>query len=151
MRWSREREIQDQESGESDVSRTMELIRELSDKLIPGLKFTKDLPELHASGRCLMLDIQVWLEKRKGYSVIRHSFYQKEITSPLVFHAQGAHSWRSKLITLAEEMRRRYLHMDQDHTWEEQYPIMKDFLQKMADSGYSHQTREEVIKSATTK
>ena len=41
--------------------------------------------------------------------------------------------------------------MDTSHTWEEQRDIIKDFLQKMCDSGYGESTRSEVIKSATTK
>ena len=36
LRWSREREEIDDQGGESDEMRTMELIRELADKLIPG-------------------------------------------------------------------------------------------------------------------
>ena len=119
--------------------------------MIPGLKLTKDLPEYHQNGKCPMLDIQVWLEEKQGFCKIRHTFYQKPTTSPLVFHASGAHSWRSKLITLAEELRRRFLHMDADHTWEDQRFVLSDFIQKMTDSGYDHLTRSEVIKSAAKK
>ena len=56
-----------------------------------------------------------------------------------------------KLITLAEELRRRLLNMDRSHTWEEQRQVIDDFLQKMCDSGYGESTRMEVIKSAITK
>ena len=48
-------------------------------------------------------------------------------------------------------MRRRILHMDMLHTWEERSSVLTDFLQKMTDSGYNHKSRVEVIKSATTK
>ena len=126
----------------------MELVREIGNTLVPGLKLTLDLPEFHPTGKVPMLDIQVWIEKVEDYCVIRHSFYQKPSTSPLVFQAGGAHSWRSKIITLAEEMRRRLLHMDTRHSRQEQMEVMKDFLQKLCDSGYSHPTRMEIVKSA---
>ena len=112
-----------------DEMRTMELIRELADKLMPGLKFTKNLPEMNELRKCPMLDIQVWVGSKEDHCTIRHTFFQKSVTLPLVFNAQGAHSWRSKLITLAEEMRRRFLHMDTSHTWEDQVPVLKDFIQ----------------------
>ena len=41
--------------------------------------------------------------------------------------------------------------MDTSHTWDEQRQVIKDFLQKMCDSGYGKSTRLEVIKSAITK
>ena len=94
------------------------MIRDLAEKLMPGLKFIKDLSEMNESRKCPMLDIQVWVESKEDHCTIRHTFFQKSVTLPLVFHAQGAHSWRSKLITLAEELRRRFLYMDANHTWE---------------------------------
>ena len=41
--------------------------------------------------------------------------------------------------------------MDHLHTKEEKKEILGDFIQKMADSGYKHSTRKEIIKSAVTK
>ena len=41
--------------------------------------------------------------------------------------------------------------MDADHTWEEQRSVLSDCMQKITDSGYDHQTRSEVIKSAAKK
>merc|ERR1711867_429748 len=103
----------DNEGGKTDTLRTMELIREVGNTLVPGLKLTIDLPELHPNGKCPMLDIQVWKEvTEEDFCIVRHSFYQKPTTSPLVFHSGGAHAWRIKIVTLAEEMRRRLLHMD---------------------------------------
>ena len=129
----------------------MDLIKEVGDTLVPGLRLTVDLPELHKSGKVPMLDIQVWLEQDQDHSIIRHSFYQKPSTSPLVFHAGGAHNWRSKLITLVEELRRRYLHMDGRHSMEDKKEVISDYLQKLSDSGYTHPTRMEIVKSATLK
>ena len=98
-----------------------------------------------------MLDIQVWIETREDFSIICHTFFQKPMTSPLVFYAAGVHNLKSKIITLSEELRRRYLHMDRRHSNGDRETVIKDFLQKMADSGYSHEARREVIASATRK
>ena len=106
-----------------------------------------------------MLDLQVWAEEGKESeggkegrpARIRHSFYQKDTTSPLVFHAAGAYSWRPKITTMAEEFRRRLLNMDTGHSEKDKEDVIKDFLQKMADSGYQHPTRKEIIRYAVTK
>ena len=43
-------------------SRTMRLIVEESSKLVPGVLFTYNLPEMHQNGRCPVLDLEVWGE-----------------------------------------------------------------------------------------
>ena len=125
-------------------------MREEADRLLPGLKFTVDLPEDNKDGRCPMLDLKVWTDNNgeDGVCQIRHTFFEKEISAPLVFHSRASHSWRMKIVVLSEEMRRRMRNMDSNHNQEEKLSIIKKFLQKMTDSGYDWKTREEVIKSA---
>ena len=41
--------------------------------------------------------------------------------------------------------------MDLCHSMADRKPIVSDFLQKLADSGYSHPTRMEIVKSAARK
>ena len=105
----------------------------------------------HDSGKCPMLDLQVWIDKKEGHCRVRHTFYQKLSTSPLVFNSKGAHTWQSKIVTLAEELKRRFLNMDSYHTTDERLVVVTDFLHKMLDSGYDHRTRMEVVKSAAKK
>ena len=54
-----------------------------------------------------MLDFQVWAKELEGNAVIRHTFYQKETASSLVFYAGSAYGWKPKITTLAEELGRR--------------------------------------------
>ena len=101
-----------------------------------------------------MLDLQVWKESGEGpdsHVTIRHTFYEKPVTSPLVFHAQGAHAWRAKLVTLSEEVGRRMKNMDSKHTVQERVDVLGVFLQKLCDSNYDQNTREEIIKSGLRK
>ena len=58
---------------------------------------------------------------------------------------------RSKIITLAEELRRRMLNIDGFHRWEDQKEVYADYIQKLCDSGYEHTTRLEIIKSTVKK
>ena len=41
--------------------------------------------------------------------------------------------------------------MDRFHSIGEKREILQDYIQKMCDSGYSHETRMEIIKSGTRK
>ena len=69
------------------------MIKEVADKLISGIKFTVDLPETNRSGRCPMLDLEVWLDNTvEGGKKIRHRFYEKPMASPLVFRATSAYT-----------------------------------------------------------
>ena len=145
------KEVDQQEKTPQE--RTMEMIRWVGDKMVPGIKLTMDFPEFHLNGKRAMLDLQVGAQEGKegNAAKIRHSFYQKGKTSPLVFHAGAAYGWRPKIVTMEEEFRRRLLHMDTEHNEEDKKVVIQDFLQKMADSGYQHPVRKEVIKSAVTK
>ena len=140
-------------SNESGTERTMGLIMEQGDRLMPGIKLTCDLPERHSNGRCLVLDIAVWSENSGagGAARIRYTFFEKEISAPTVFHSKAAFSWRSKLVTLSEELRHRYRNTDRFHSDHEVESIVTKLLGKMANSGYGQSTRNQVLRSATVK
>ena len=40
--------------------------------------------------------------------LIHHTFYEKNVSAPPVLHSKAAFSWKNKLVTLTEEMRRRW-------------------------------------------
>ena len=144
--WSKERERMDIEEGTWDSERTLNLIREEANKLVSGLKFTIDSQKKNKDNKCPMLDLEVWKEVRnEGCAVIRHTFYEKDVTLPLVIHTKGAHTWRSKLVTLGEEVRRRLRNMDAIHSNTQILEILRVFLQKLVDSGYDLTSRQEII------
>ena len=88
------------------------MIREEADRIIPGLEFTTDLSSDNKDSRCPRLDLKVWAEKEGEGCVIWHTCYEKEISAPLVFHAKASHSWRTKIVVLSEELRKRIRYMD---------------------------------------
>ena len=64
------------EEGLSDNLRTLNLIKEQSNKLVSGLNFTVDCQEMNDDNKCPMLDLKVWREhSREGCAVIRHTYY----------------------------------------------------------------------------
>ena len=83
---------------------------------------------------------------REG-TLIRHGFFEKPSASPTVFHRRGATSTRSKIITLAKEVKRRLINMDRTHGKKERKEELKKFSQKMVDSAYGKETRKEILTS----
>ena len=68
-----------------------------------------------------------------------------------MFHAKGAHTWRSKLVTLGEETRRRMRNTDRYHNRRDILEILKKFSQKLTDSGYDASSRQEILRSGLRK
>ena len=60
LEYSQEAMEEDTEDGRTDIKRTMNLMVEEASKILLGIKFTADLPELNDSGRCPVLDLEVW-------------------------------------------------------------------------------------------
>ena len=60
--------------NKSDSVRMIGLVRDIGNKLVIRLKLTVDLPDFHPTGKCPMLDIQVWIEERTCFCRIPHSF-----------------------------------------------------------------------------
>ena len=53
---------------------------------------------------------------------IRYSFFKKEVLTPTVFYA------KAKIVTLAEEMRRRLWNMDEYHSDREIEEVTKEWI-----------------------
>ena len=56
-------EMEEKDKTRSQQRATIEKIKWLGDRLVPGLKLTKDLPLNHSNGMCPVLDVQVWTQK----------------------------------------------------------------------------------------
>ena len=70
---------------------------------------------------------------------MRHLFYEKPTMSPTLFHALYAYQWRSRWVIMSEELRRRLIHIDYNHTREEVLMVVIRLLQKIEDNGYKSQ------------
>ena len=124
----------------------MNRIQEMANFLVDGIKFTVDIPERYVDKKVPMLDLAVWLEKKEGGGrKVRHTFYQKPTTSPLVFHSRGACSIKQKIVILGEETKRRMLNQDRDHTLQERIQEIARFSQKLVDSEYTREVRKDIL------
>ena len=90
-----------------------------------------------------MLDLQVWTEGSGTGTRIRHTYYEKQVTSPIVFHSRGACPTKQKVIVLAEEAKRRLYNQDRDHTVTDRLKDLKDLI----DSDYGKESRREIRKA----
>ena len=113
------------------------------------------MPESHKNGRCPVLDLAVWVETREEVvgqgARIRYTFSDKEVLAPTVFHTKAAYTWKAKIVTLAEEMRRKLRNLDEYHLEEEIEEVASIYAREMVDPGYSQKTRMEILKSAFIK
>ena len=114
-------------------------------------KVTVDLPERHKEKKVPMLDLCVWLDDQGDVKIIRHGFYEKPTTSPLVFHGRGACSTKQKITILSEEVKRRILNQDSRHSKEEREIVLRGFSQKLIDSGYTKEVRKEILASGVRR
>ena len=124
---------------------------EMASLLLPGIRFTTDLPSRYQSGKVPMLDLQVWIERSGPGTIIRHTYYEKQVTSPLVFHNRGACPTRQKIVVLAEEAKRRLYNQDRQHSPEDRMKDLQHFTQKLIDSDYGKETRREILKAGVKR
>ena len=145
LEWTKEMETEDKKLEVSPEELTMRKVQELASILIEGIKFTVDLPEKHETRKVPMLDLCVWLDDCGDVKIIRHGFYEKPTTSPLVFHGRGACSIKQKITIPSEEVKRRMLNLDTRHSEEERETVLKGFSQKLIDSSYTREVRKEIL------
>ena len=81
------------------------------------IQLTWDAPGNNQSGRMPVLDLEIWMEKdQEGTSKIRFSFYEKPMASEYVIMKSSGLFWQTKRSSLAGEVSRRRLNMD-DTAW----------------------------------
>ena len=60
-----------------------------------------------------VLDLKVWLKTgSQSEKIIRHHFYEKDMTSQLVIHKDSAIGWGVKRAALVNEVKRRLYNTD---------------------------------------
>ena len=153
VEYRNEWELEDRDSGKSQELVTMECLRDAADAVLPWIRFTLDLPELHENRMVPMLDLQVWVqhpadnEDGLEADLLSWIFYEKPSASKRVLRASSAYTWRSKLVTMAMEVFRRLRNTSRQLSLEAKVDLMDVFTVKMRRSGYGTQTIEGVLRS----
>lgn len=75
----------------------------------------------------------------------------RSLKQSLSLHRRGAISTRLKIVTLAEVVKRRLLYLDRKHLKKEILKILRKNSQKLIDSTYSPEVREEILRSGITQ
>ena len=145
-----EQEEENHEPPVSDELRTMSLIREAADEVIPWLSFTLDVPELHASNKVPMLDIEVWVDKMDGREdLLLWDFFEKTSASSRVLQATSTYNWRAKLVCMNMELFRRHRNTSRQVTMDRRVEIIDTFTTKLRRSGYGVSTVSRIIEEGS--
>ena len=154
LKWNREWEVEDADSGVKDSLRTIRLIQQAANEIVPWLKFTYDSPDLHSNGKVPMLDVQVWihpgadLDPPRG-DVLAWEFYEKPLASCRILRSTTAYGWRPKIVTLNMECFRRHRNSCRQLSVSRRAEILISFVKKMRRSGYSVKTASNVIEEGS--
>ena len=105
---------------------------------------TSDFPSNNTERNMPLLYLKIWIEN----NTVRFSYYEKPMNSKFTIPVQSAHSWKMKMAVLHREGVRRLLNMDKLHSWDENVAVMNQYSKKLERSGYSSNTRADVIKAS---
>ena len=149
MRYDGERlvkreELVEQDKEVEDDSRTMNLLKSISNTITNCVQYTVDCPSLNTDGKVPVLDLKVSVEEGE----VVHDFYEKPCTSKFVIPYTSAHSRKMKMAVLVEEGLRRLRNTSRGLDWERSRVVMEEWSRKLKRSGYPATMRHQVIKSA---
>ena len=152
--WNREWEVEDTGRGTSDGVRTLELIREAADTILPWLQFTLDHPDLHPSVKVPMLDVRVWIDHGAEMDppradILKWEFYEKPLASSKVLRASTAYAWRSKMVTLNMETFRRHRNTSCQVPRSRRVWILMQYVIKLRSSGYGPKTVSNILQEGS--
>ena len=140
MEWMEVWEIEDN-CLEPDVV-TARVMASIMSSVDEDTQLTFDSPGNNPNKKMPVLDLQIWMERdQTGANVIRFTFYEKPMASDYVIMKSSGLSWQTKRSTLAGEVTRRRLNMDELSWQEEGVQVLEKFNMKMLRSGYSEYER----------
>ena len=95
--------------------------------------------------------LKVWVDREGTRDVIKHTHYEKPVSSKCVLHSRSALTNEEKRsIFVAEVVRRlRNCHIDMD--WATKADYVVEYLERMKIAGHLEVFRREVTKRGVTK
>ena len=150
---SLEREQEDREGGRSRDMVTLQVAKAVADSIHSWIQFTLDAAELHESGMCPVLDLQVWIKRpinnEDGLQaeMLAWMFYEKPTAADTVMRSTSAFTWRQKTVTMTMEVYRRLRNSSRQLNMIVKSNLLKTFVDKMRRSGYFVSTVAGVLKS----
>ena len=102
-----------------------------------------EVPEEFPQNRLPTLDFTLWLEEW----LINHSYFEKDMKTPLVIMKRSAMSCNQRAAILANELVRRLSNINHEYVPQEEIEThVEKFIQQLKNSEYSFkETREHVV------
>ena len=123
--------------------------------MVPGIKFTVELPEEQENGMVPILDVQVMMIREKlgedsdGDTLyqdrLEYKFYKKPTANWLLVQEMGTLPARAKYSTLVAEVARRLRNTSEEIPDIEKGGILTRFCKAMESSGYQELARADAI------
>ena len=135
----------------------MLLFQSIGNSIHPSIRLELDYPSRHEDGKLLILDLKVWIEKRRPVGdggqdrdahVVLHEFYYKDVASKSVINARSALPWSCKRTILTQEVLRIFLNCSRGLPWEAIVAHVNHMMLRLQYSGYDRKFREQVVRSA---
>ena len=134
----------------------MNIIREIGNKIHPSIQLETDCPTLHSDNKLPILDVKVWVEKRKENegpttTKVIHEYYSKEVSTKAVINERSSLPLRTKRTILTMEALRIQLRCSPELPKKNVTEHLNEFTRKLQYSGYNQKFRGEIINSALQK
>ena len=114
-------------------------------------KYTQvfNLPSENEDKKVPILDLKCWIGRGRDEKVhVSYENYMKSMSSRLVIHRQSAMSIQSKRTILTQQCLRIILNCSEELDEETRNGHLSYIMARMQASGYDHEFRLEVLKSA---
>ena len=135
-----------------DDKNTFDIIKKVGDEIHESIKLTTDVPSNHDDNKVPILDLKCWIAEVNTNTgtanMILHEHYIKDVSSKMVLHRDAAMSISNKRTILTQECLRIILNCNTNVGWEKIAEHLTFFMARMQASGYDHQFRLEILKSA---
>ena len=143
--------VQEEIEGDTGVPedrRTMEILKSVANSIDKDIRLTIDCPSLNTNQKLPCLDLQLWLDSE---GLVKHEFYAKPMSSPLLILRRSAVSNSVKRTTCFQEAIRRLRSCSVDLDWDLKAAHLNKFSWQMKISGYPEGYRRSVISGAVQR
>ena len=139
----------DEETSEPPDKRTFDIIKAIGNEIHSSIQLTTDVPSENEDGKVPILNLKCWIEEIDvGRHAVVHEHYIKNVSSKQVIHMESAISIKTKRTILTQMCLQVMLNCSQYLPEAIKNEHLSFFIARMQASGYDHEFRLEVLKSA---
>ena len=130
------------EQGESDNQRMARVLNPCMNSINKDLKFTVETQEDFENERLPTLDFEMWLQGDK----IHHSYFQKDMRTPLVIMERSGMATQQKFKILANDLNRRLSNIKHSAVTKSEIKTkIEQFINELKSSGYDRNQAQTIV------